>query len=154
MALKRDVSETICSLEHNGRHGSRAYPQDNTGKTHMQTHTQVKVWTHTFLSHPKLKKKQKNILQCSQKWTLIYVSFTSFSASPSLISSVFLPLACLSSSSVSVPRSENRTRVIDQEAPCSPWAPPVCLHVCVCLITLACMCQQDRWTQLSTQHFL
>lgn len=151
---------------------SRNYPQDDTGR-HTQTHTQVRVWTHTVSSHIIYKTKNisflvegRNVLlqlRDSQKWVLMYVilsqifSFSlTFSGSPAHPSFFpFLLLTCLFVSpsplflchAVKTGRMWQTRRLLTVPG----HHERVCVHLCVCVFLFihVCMCQQDRWTQLS-----
>ncbi len=163
MALERDVSETICSLEHNGCRVAATILKTTQAGTHK--HTLRWGYEHTqfhHVSYIKLKTylclvEGRNVLLqlCdSQKWVLINVilsqifsSSLPFSGSPALLSFLFFcSLACLSPPLLCFCAMQWKQDACDRPGGSSlslgttSVSACVCTCVCVCFSSYMCVC--------------
>lgn len=133
MALERDVSETICSLEHNGSRFAAAILKTTQADSHK--HTQVEAWTQKSSPvHPIW-----NAVCC--RWGCDQIaSFHTLLFFPHILWLLlfFLLALCPHLSSASLPRSKNWTHGTDWRLFAIPWC---CMHVSVCVdLTCVCVC--------------
>lgn len=130
MALERDVSETICSLEHNGSRFAAAILKTTQADSHK--HTQVEPWTQKSSPvHPIWNAvcSRWGSDQIASFHTLLFLSLILW------LLLFFLLALCLHLSSASLPRSKKWTHGTDRRLFAIPWC---CMDVSVC-VDLMCV---------------